>query len=246
MRSLNRLTSLKVARAKRPGMYADGGSLYLRVAPGGSRQWIFRYTALDGRPRDMSLGAAHTFTLAEARERATEARKLRADGVDPLDHKRARMAALRAADAKAMTFRQCAEGFIRDNESEWTSARHRDEWQVTLSKYAYPLLGSMPVGAIDTPLVLKVVKPLWERIPVTAKRLLGRIENVLGGRPSTIIATGTIRRAGRDTLSMRCRRSPRSRGSRTTPPFPMHRSAVLWPSCARILALGRGACSSSR
>jgi integrase len=180
MRPLNRLTSLKVARAKRPGMYADGGSLYLRVAPGGSRQWMFRYTALDGRPRDMSLGAAHTFTLAEARERATEARKFRADGVDPLEHKRARKAALRAADAKAMTFRQCAEGFIRDNESEWTSARHRDEWQVTLSRYAFPLLGSLPVEAIDTPLVLKVVKPLWERIPVTAKRLLGRIENVLG------------------------------------------------------------------
>jgi integrase len=180
VRPLNRLTSLKVARAKRPGMYADGGSLYLRVAPGGSRQWMFRYTALDGRPHDMSLGAAHTFTLAEARERATEARKLRADGVDPLDHKRARTAALRAADAKAMTFRQCAEGFIRDNESEWTSARHRDEWQVTLSRYAFPLLGSLPVEAIDTPLVLKVVKPLWERIPVTAKRLLGRIENVLG------------------------------------------------------------------
>ena len=59
-RSHNRLTSLRVKRAKRPGMYADGGSLYLRVAPGGSKQWIFRYTSLDGRMRDMSLGAVHT------------------------------------------------------------------------------------------------------------------------------------------------------------------------------------------
>jgi hypothetical protein len=75
-RSLNRLTSLTVARAKRPGMYADGGSLYLRVAPGGSKQWIFRYTAIDGRMRDMSLGAVHIFSLAEARERATQARRL--------------------------------------------------------------------------------------------------------------------------------------------------------------------------
>src|SRR5262245_18395816 len=110
-RLLNRLTSLKVARAKRPGMYADGGSLYLRVAPGGSKQWIFRYAAPSGRVRDMSLGAVHTFNLAEARERATEARKLRADVLAPINHKHARFAALRAGDAKAMTLEQCAHGF---------------------------------------------------------------------------------------------------------------------------------------
>ena len=179
-RSLNRLTSLKVARAKRPGMYADGGSLYLRIASGGSKQWIFRFTCPNGRLRDMSLGAVHTFSLAEARERATEARKLRADGIDPLDHKRAQRAALRAADAKAMTFEQCARGFIKDNEAEWTNPKHRHEWETTLRKYVFPLLGSLPVEAIDTPLVLKVVKPLWERIPTTASRVLGRIQAVLG------------------------------------------------------------------
>ena len=86
-------------------MYADGGSLYLRIAPGGSRQWIFRYVT-NGRLRDMSIGPAHTLTLAEARERATEARKLRLDGIDPIENKRARMAALRAADARTITFRR--------------------------------------------------------------------------------------------------------------------------------------------
>ena len=53
--TLNRLTALKVARAKRPGMYADGGSLYLRVAEGGSKQWVFRYVT-NGRLRDMGIG----------------------------------------------------------------------------------------------------------------------------------------------------------------------------------------------
>ena len=178
-RSLNRLTALKVARAKAPGMYADGGSLYLRVADGGSKQWIFRYVA-NGRLRDMGIGPVHTLSLAEARERATEARKLRLDGIDPIAHKRARRAALAAADAKAMTFRQCAEGFIRDNEAKWTNAKHRREWEGTLSQYVYPALGSLPVAAIDTPLVLKVIKPLWERVPETASRVRGRIENVLG------------------------------------------------------------------
>src|ERR1700716_2336030 len=96
-RQLNRLTNLGVARAKRPGMYADGLGLYLRVAPGGSKQWVFRYVT-DGRMHDLGIGPTHTLTLAEARERATEARKLRLDGDDPIDHKRERRAA-RKADA---------------------------------------------------------------------------------------------------------------------------------------------------
>jgi hypothetical protein len=166
-RTLNRLSNLKVERAKRTGMYADGGGLYLRVAEGGSKQWIFRYVT-NGRPRDMGIGPVHTLTLAQARERATAARVLRLDGIDPIANKRARVAALRVADAKAMTFRQCAEGFMRDNERKWGSAKHRQHWRATLSQYVYPVLGNLPVAVIDTPLVLRVIKPLWERAPETA------------------------------------------------------------------------------
>ena len=119
-RPLHRLTARRVETAKTPGMYADGGSLYLRIAPGGSKQYIFRYIR-NGRLHDMGIGPTHTLSLAEARERATEARKLLLDGIDPVAAKRARFAALRAADAKAITFKQCVEGFIRDNESSWTN-----------------------------------------------------------------------------------------------------------------------------
>src|SRR5215475_11756869 len=178
-RPLHRLTALKVERAKTPGMYADGGSLYLRIAPGGSKQYIFRYIR-DARLHDMGIGPTHTLTLAEARERATDARKLLLDGIDPLAAKRTRLAALKAAEAKAMTFADCVKGFIKDNDSSWTNAKHRREWETSLIKHAYPVLGSLPVAAIDTPLVLRVLKPIWAATPESASRLRGRIENVLG------------------------------------------------------------------
>jgi integrase len=90
------------------------------------------------------------------------------------------MAALPAADAKAMTFRQCAEGFIKDNEKEWKNAAHHRQWTSTLATYVYPVLGNLPVAAIDTPLILRVIKPLWADKTETASRIRGRIEAVLG------------------------------------------------------------------
>jgi len=160
-------------------MYGDGGGLYLRVAEGGSKQWIYRYVT-NGRPRDMGIGPVHVLTLAEAREKAREASRLRLEGIDPIAAKHAQRAAAAVAAASAMTFRQCAEGFIKDNEASWTNAKHRLEWERSLARYVLPTLGNLPVAAIDTPLVLKVIKPLWERVPETASRVRGRIENVLG------------------------------------------------------------------
>jgi len=79
-----------------------------------------------------------------------------------------------------MTFRQCAEEFMRDNSKQWTNTKHRLQWETTLAKQVYPVIGSLPVAIIDTPLVLRVLKPLWERTPETASRVRGRIENILG------------------------------------------------------------------
>jgi integrase len=180
----HRLTGADLKR-KQPGIYADGGGLLLQVALGKTgqrnRSWIFRYVPTGSkRSRYMGLGSVITVSLAEAREAALECRKLRLAGIDPLAHKRDKLAALRAADATAMTFKDCVRGFIRDNESSWTNPKHRAEWEKSLVKYVYPVLGSMPVAAIDTPLVLKVLKPIWATIPESASRIRGRIENVLG------------------------------------------------------------------
>lgn len=177
-RTLNRLTAIRVTRLKHKGMYADGGGLYLRVADGGSKQWIFRYTTC-GRLRDMGLGPVHTLGLAEARERAREARRLRLDGIDPIEHKRAQRASQRVALAKAMTFRQCAEAYIASHEAGWGNRRHRQQWTNTLEQHVHPVIGSLPVAAIDTALVMKVIESKWKAIPETASRLRGRIEAIL-------------------------------------------------------------------
>jgi integrase len=179
VRALHRLSNLKVEHAKQPGMYADGGGLYLRVAEGGSKQWIYRYTT-NGHNRDMGLGSVRLLTLAEARERARAAGKLRLDGIDPIAYKHAERGAAIVAAAGAKTFKECAEGFIRDNEKKWTHPKHRRDWERTLVRFVFPTLGNLPVASIDTPLVLKVIKPLWERVPETASRVRGRIEAVLG------------------------------------------------------------------
>jgi integrase len=185
-KTLHRLTTTTVKNEKRPGLHADGGGLYLRVAPGGSKQWIFRYVhkheTAPGkwRTRDLGLGPAHTLTLAEAREYAREQRKLRLHQVDPIAHKREQQSAALVAAAGMKTFRECAEGFMIDNEASWTSAKHREQWRSSLAKFVYPAFGSLSVSAIDTPLVLKVIKPLWQRAPETASRVRGRIEAVLG------------------------------------------------------------------
>jgi integrase len=179
VRALHRLSNLKVERAKQPGMYADGGGLYLRVAEGGSKQWIYRYTT-NGHNRDMGLGPVRLLTLTEARERARAAGKLRLDGIDPIAYKHAQRGAAIVAAAGVKTFKECAEGFIRDNEKKWTHPKHRRDWERTLVRLVFPTLGNLPVASIDTPLVLKVIKPLWERVPETASRVRGRIEAVLG------------------------------------------------------------------
>jgi Arm DNA-binding domain len=80
------LTALKVKQNLKPGMYADGLGLYLKVRPGNSKSWIFRYRT-GGRLRDMGLGPFHTVSLAEAREKAEVCRAMRIKGLDPLEER---------------------------------------------------------------------------------------------------------------------------------------------------------------
>jgi integrase len=162
-------------------MYPDGGNLYLRVeqgAHGPTKSWLFRY-AIHGRERLMGLGALHQFSLSEARDRARAARQLLADGIDPIDAKRARKAEAKLAALQALTFKQAAIEYIKAHDAGWRSERHRRQWADTLEQFAYPLIGNLPVGVINIELVLQVLKPHWQSKTETMSRVRGRIEAIL-------------------------------------------------------------------
>jgi len=177
-RAIGRLTALKVEKAKKPGMYADGGGLYLRVTPEGARNWVLRYM-LDRKPHWMGLGPVALYGLAEARSRALDARRKRHDGIDPIEARRVERARQRLEAAKAITFKQCAESYIASHRAGWRNQKHAAQWGATLSTYAYPAIGGLPVQAVDTGLVLKVLEPIWQAKPETASRLRGRLESIL-------------------------------------------------------------------
>jgi integrase len=187
--TIGRLSALKVAKLTEPGYHADGGNLYFRVAPGpknletgkqsgGARGWIFRF-ALGGRTRDMGLGAYPHINLAAARDLATKFRALVKEGVDPIERRRADRATQRIAAAKNLTFDECAQAYIEDHEAGWRNSKHRRQWSSTLKQYASPAFGKLPVGVIDTDLVMRALKPIWSKKTETASRLRGRVESVL-------------------------------------------------------------------
>ena len=178
-RQQQRLSALQVTKLTKPGLYGDGGGLTLQITTTGAKSWLFRYMVA-GKPFGMGLGPTHTVSLAEARQKALEARKLLIDGINPLTAKKQNQIAAALAAAKMMTFDQCAEAYILAHKAGWKNAKHVDQWTNTLNTYASPVFGHLPVAEIDTGLVVKCLSPIWESKTETASRVRGRIESVLG------------------------------------------------------------------
>jgi integrase len=177
-RGLHKLSAVTVSSRKEPGYYADGGGLYLRVAPGGSKGWIFRFTRAR-KTRDAGLGPYPTVSLAKAREQAEQCRRLLASGIDPIEARKAERAATNGAAEKARTFEQCAKAYIASHEAGWRNDKHRYQWRATLEHYVYPIFGGLAVGDVKTEHVLKALNPIWTVKPETATRVRGRIEVIL-------------------------------------------------------------------
>lgn len=181
------LTSLAVSHLRTPGVHFVGGAsgLALQVLKSGGRSWIFRYM-LNGRRRDMGLGSFPEVSLDEARDlariarkRVGEARNAEPGALDPIEERKARKSAARAAEASSITFKECAARYIAAHEPGWRNPKHRAQWASTLKTYADPVIGRLAVGDVALPHILAIVEPIWTEKTETASRVRGRIESVL-------------------------------------------------------------------
>jgi integrase len=170
---IGKLTTLEVKRLMRErkrGLSNDGGGLYLK----NGSSWIFRYSGRD-KKHDHGLGSALDIGLAESRELAAAARKLRREGRDPISEKRA----LRVASLKKKTLAEVAEAHIASQRPAWRSEKHLRQWQSSLTNYVFPVIGALDVAAIDTPDIMRVLTPIWAEKPETASRVRSRLELIL-------------------------------------------------------------------
>jgi hypothetical protein len=176
---IHKLTEAKIRTLTDIKLHPDGAGLYLQIKPGGARSWIYRFT-LNGRTRDMGLGALADVSLVKAREKASAALALVNDGIDPIEHTRTQTN-IPAAPKRisSLSFEEVAEAYMADRLKRLRSDIHRRQWRQTLLDYAYPIIGQMPVNEIETKDVLAVLKPIWESKCETAQRLRGRIERIL-------------------------------------------------------------------
>lgn len=188
-KALNWLSARAVATTAKPGRHADGGGLYLQVGKSGAKSWLFMFKR-DGRQREMGLGSLADVTLAQAREKAAEARRLRAEGKDPLDEKRA-SAASHGGDAPAVpTFGAFADAHVAEIEAGFSNSKHRAQWRMTLGDAYCALIRCKRVDEVTTDDVLGILRPIWLAKAETASRVRGRIEAVLDAAKATGLRSG--------------------------------------------------------
>lgn len=184
-RQVSELSALDVRRLEHPGQgrnatFAVGGvsGLLLQITPTGGRTWILR-TSVGAKRREIGLGGFPDVTLAQARERARDAKEKIRQGIDPVEERKAARAALVASQRRGMTFADATDKYLAAKLDAFKNAKHRQQWQNTLTTYAMPELGPMLVNDITVQDVLRVLEPIWRDKTETASRLRGRIESVL-------------------------------------------------------------------
>lgn len=170
-RQVDRLVSKGLSK-KKPGRYLDGNGLFLQVSDTGASSWVLRVKIRRGKRREIGLGSFPLVTLAEAREKAKELRKVARAGGDPI-----------AIRDKAMKqpplFRDAVETVHKLNEQGWKNRKHASQWINTLKIYVVPTLGDISVDAIRSEHIVQAVSDIWSTKPETARRVLQRIRTVL-------------------------------------------------------------------
>ncbi|MEQ8440556.1 MAG: tyrosine-type recombinase/integrase [Alphaproteobacteria bacterium] len=197
-RQTNKLAARFVASHKMPGKYPDGGGLFLQVTGEGAKSWLYRFVSPtvqkrnkagvpqfrdSGKPemqvRWMGLGALSDLSLAEARLKRVELRKMVFEGTDPIEARKQERTARIADSTATRSFEWCAAQYLKSRSGTWKNVKHARQWASTLATYVYPVLGALPIGSVETAHVLEVLEPIWPTKTETASRVRGRIESVI-------------------------------------------------------------------
>ena len=188
------LTDIVVKKLTQAGRHTDDQTkgLHLWVKVTGQKYWNFRYTN-HGKRVGLSLGAYPVVGLRQAREQAIEARNLINKGADPLQEKK--NAKKMQEPSAAPKFKEFALTYIDTMRPKWRNEKHGDQWVATVSSYAFPVIGAMPLDEIETPHILEILTPIWHTKSETAVRLRGRIERILSAA-----ITRKLRTAGNPAL----------------------------------------------
>jgi integrase len=174
-------SAMQVKRlANKPGFHAVGGvaGLYLNVSDTRAASWIFK-KVVGTRRQEMGLGGYPDVTLARAREKARDYAELIAQGINPLDQKRAAKSALIRSQATSVTFRQVADRYIVKKSKEFKTAKQVQKLTAHLQTYVYPFIGNMVVGDIERANIVRMLQPIWETKTETASRVRANVERIL-------------------------------------------------------------------
>jgi len=179
---MSKLNALKIKSLTKVGMHSDGNGLHLKIQLSKktntlNKSWIFRWGA-QGK-NTMGLGSLTDVSLADARAKTLECKKLVASGLNPRDERDKVKVEQKAAKAHSITFEKAAKEYIKTHRASWKNEKHAQQWENTLDTYAYPKIGKVPCSDVSKDQVLSILTPIWTEKHETATRLRGRIESVL-------------------------------------------------------------------
>ena len=175
---MGKLTALGAKTLSKLGRHGDGDSLYLNVAPSGSKSWVQRIV-IDGRRRDIGLGLYPAVSFAIAWSIAQTNRSAVAEGRDPAAEKRRSREAARRPARSIPTFAEAATRVIGLHRPTWSNAKHAAQWESTLATCVHPIIGRKTVDAVTPADVMEVLSPIWTSKPETASRVRQRMETVM-------------------------------------------------------------------
>lgn len=164
---MSKLSARRVETVKLPGFYGDGGGLYLSVKPSGTKSWILR-TVVRGKRRDLGLGSAELVSLAEAREKAREWRKVAREGGDPTTQ----------GKLGKLSFEEATTEYHKVLSQSFRSEKHSAQWMAGMRTHIFPAFGDRLIGTIEVVDVRKALEPIWTSKHETARKLKQRIEAV--------------------------------------------------------------------